>query len=163
MTPTSAPSHRVTPVDVERILDAPLGSAWAALTDPALISRWFTACSRLSARRYQLRFSDADGDHTKTARVISLRRRGDSACYAVLLADPGYPDSTVAVTLSAASADTCRLVLHHADPPEQLLEGYRTGWPDYLDALARLVGTTGRSGVRRPEPDRPRSTASQHR
>ncbi len=124
---------------VEQPLDASCAAAWAALTDPALLSRWLTTCTRLSARCYALRFTDPDGDHTKTARLISLRHRPDRAGYSVLLADPGYPDSVVTVALSATGPDSCRLVLCHDDPPEQLVEGYRTGWRDYLGELAGLV------------------------
>lgn len=140
--PARAAADRVV---VEQRLGAPYAAAWAALTEPGLVSRWLTACTRLSARNYALRFAEPDGDHTKTARVIGLRHRTAVARYSVLLADPGYPDSVITVTLRATGPHTSTVVLHHQDPPEQLVEGYRTGWRDYLQELARLVEPASRA------------------
>ena len=138
---TPAPARETYRVVVEQPLGAPFGRAWVALTEPEEISRWLTTCTRLSARRYALRFTGQDGEYIKTAEVIGLRHRPQAAHYAVLLNDPGYPDSVVSVTLRATGPDASSVVLHHQDPPGELVEGYRTGWRDYLAALARLVGT----------------------
>ena len=88
-------------VIVERQLDAPFADAWAALTQPELVSRWLTSCARESARSYALTFREQDREYVKHLRVIRLRHRPGRACYSVLLQDPGYPDSVVTVVQSA--------------------------------------------------------------
>jgi uncharacterized protein YndB with AHSA1/START domain len=144
-----APVRSTTPADdrviVTQRLDAPFGPAWAALTEPALVSQWLTSCTALSARRYALQFTDTDGDYVKTAEVTMLRHRPDQACYRVLLHDPGYPDSLVTVQLRALDGGTSSVRLTHHDPPAQLLAGYRSGWRDYLAGLAELLGSTHRA------------------
>ena len=129
-------------VSVEQRLDAPFAAAWAALTRPELVSRWLTRCTRLSARSYALTFDENGNSYVKTARLLRLRHRAGQAGYSVLLQDPGYPDSVVTVELSATGGAESTVVLSHLDPPRQLVEGYRTGWRDYLAALAGLLPTT---------------------
>lgn len=142
MTPATAATTEC--VIVEQQLDAPFAAAWAALTRPELVSRWLTRCTRLSARSYALTFDD-DGNngsgYVKTVRLLRLRHRADQAGYSVLLQDPGYPDSMVTVELTAVGNAASALVLSHLDPPRRLVEGYRTGWRDYLATLARLLPT----------------------
>lgn len=141
---TPAEAVRIT---LERRLNVPADQAWAAVSQPALVSRWFTDCTALSARRFALRFTGQDGDYVKTAELVALRRGIDRDRYAIVLHDPGYPDSELEVQVSATGPRSSTVLLVHHEPPPELVEGYRTGWRDYLDALTQLLTSTGVAGA----------------
>jgi uncharacterized protein YndB with AHSA1/START domain len=136
-------------LEFRRLIAAPVTRVWRTVTEPALVSTWFTDCRRVAHDRYQLTFDDEDGAYTKQLVVLDCRPDGQRPAFRSRLEDPGYPDSVVAVRLETAvtgsEAAGTLLVLTHLSPPADLVAGYRTGWRDYLDGMARQTSGGGES------------------
>jgi hypothetical protein len=80
---------------------------------------------------------DDDGEHRKTARLVSCE---PGQGYTVEWVDRPYPTSVLCVTLHRGNGGS-RLRLRHHGVPEELVRGYRVGWPGYLGRLRhRLAG-----------------------
>lgn len=109
---------------------------WWILTEPRIIEKWL--CRKVehtSSHTYTLTFDDDGQTRDKTAEVVS-------ACwlheYTVALRDPGYPQSTVNVAVSAESSEPV-LTLTHQDVPLELAEGYTSGWKEFLECAVSLA------------------------
>jgi len=122
-------------VSMRRTLPLDFPDLWRQVTRPELISMWFEPCHAEPDGRYSLRFTEDSGQpYVKYATVLNCRE----GAYRFRLEDEGYPDSTVVVR-AYRDGDRSVLELDHVDPPAELLDGYRTGWADYLDSLERHV------------------------
>lgn len=119
-----------------RHLHAEPARVWRAVTDPEALSRWFTACARTSPGIYAFTFTDEAASRTKTAIVTGCV---PDTSFTIDWRDPGYRTSTVTVTVRADAAAGTELTLQHDMVPSSLLDGYRTGWVDYLDDLANVL------------------------
>jgi len=122
---------------VERVIAADRPDIWSALIDPVQLSTWFTPCRRRTGRCYEIEFIEDGAAYIKTAVVLSCRPDGPEAEYSFRLEDPGSPDSEVQVQVGdrAVRGGTRVRIVHHR-PPVDLVEGYLTGWADYLANLA---------------------------
>jgi hypothetical protein len=139
--PLEAPAIHVSPaVVVQRVLDGEPSAIWRGLTVESAISAWFEPCRRETDGRYSLQFTGDSGEfYVKYASILDCAHRGDSGEYLFLLHDEGYPDSIVKVRVAALSAGRTAMEVSHFAPPEDLVEGYREGWSDYLDSFARYL------------------------
>ncbi|MFG3442764.1 SRPBCC domain-containing protein [Nonomuraea sp. NPDC047897] len=119
------------------------------MTVPESVSAWFTPCRLAPDGRYSLRFTEDSGEsYVKYATVLGCHRSAGAGEYRFLLQDEGYRDSTVEVRAGADGEAGSALLLRHLHPPPELIDGYATGWADYLDALRRHLAAAGRAGSR---------------
>lgn len=135
-------------VPVERVADAaarrltyrfryrgPAEEVWAAFTDPARISRWFepVAADPEQEDTYTITFEHEGEVHHKTFTVAVCTA---PSRLAGTLHDPGFPDSSIEVSVDAAAAAA---TFTHSGVPEALFEAYAAGWAFYLGRLAASV------------------------
>lgn len=129
---------------VGRAIPAGIDAVWHALTTPELVGLWLTACRPVSRSHYAFTFTEDGGPHTKHLHILQCNPRPPRPILRGRLEDPGYDDSVVEVSLSATPEPFpgTQLRLVHETPPAELVEGYLTGWRDYLDRLAEHLRET---------------------
>jgi uncharacterized protein YndB with AHSA1/START domain len=124
--------HRA--VRFERRYGASPEAVWAALTDPAKLSRWLAEAVAFEDRvggRVDLRFGD-DPDQVAQGAILTYEPPH------VLEYEwhwPGQTSSSVRFELSP-DADGTLLVLDHRGLPKHVATAYAAGWHAYLDRLA---------------------------
>lgn len=110
---------------------------WDVFTAPLMIEQWL--CKHVEnsgCHTYTLDFDEGGGAvRSKIAKLISVHY---PLHYKVELHDPGYPDSTVKVDIVDETLGA-KITLTHFDVPEELAEGYTSGWKQYLACAVSLA------------------------
>ncbi len=130
---------------IERDVDLPLEKAFAAWTDPALLSRWFAPGDKMTCRaeadvqvggRYRIAMHDPDtgDDHIVSGTYLAV------AVNERLTFDWCWLNSEfttqVDVHFHQLDAARTRITLHHKDfPNQQMCDKHSTGWNGCLSSL----------------------------
>jgi uncharacterized protein YndB with AHSA1/START domain len=123
-------------VTVQRTVDAPLARAWAAWTDAAIISRWFTTRHTVDLR-VGGEYRNADGDRGVIL-LIEPRKR-----LRFTWDNPDHcPGTLVEVTFSSrADARTTVRLEHLKIADRKGFDDMKTGWSWAMDSLTAFLET----------------------
>ncbi|MHC5560365.1 SRPBCC domain-containing protein [Kocuria sp. U4B] len=114
-----------------RPLHAPLSGAWAAVTDPGRLARWYGPWTGdPSSGRVEVQLTAEDG----APREVLLIRRCDPPRHLAVTLGPGPGAWRVDLDLHDEDG-AVTLRLSHRDPDPADLEAVGPGWEYYLDRL----------------------------
>jgi uncharacterized protein YndB with AHSA1/START domain len=140
---TSAGRAPIPPIHLQRRTRVPRATAWAAITDPAIVARWFADVSPLGQVGAPYRIEFGDGTEV-LGRVLSLEPgRRFSHAWRWAQADEGQA-TRVTWAVEPMSSGGSRIVLEHdgwADAGLGLSErdDHESYWDQYLDNLRELL------------------------
>lgn len=143
----------IAPIVIVREAEATPDAAWAALTDPALVARWFTDATPVGdiGAAYRLDFGDGAVEGVVTE---STRGRRLGYTWAWAGAEPRQ-ETLVGWEVEPLPGARARVTLRHDGWAEAGADGstrddHAGYWEDYLDALVEFLAhadvTAGRAG-----------------
>jgi len=140
----------IAPIHLNRRVRSPRATAWAAITDPDMVARWFARVPSLGTvgDPYRIEFEDGSAVAGRILAVDPGRRFVHTWQWE---GDADSPATRVTWAVEPMSTGGSRIVLEHdgwadAGLGESDRDDHAAYWADYLDALRHLLDPG------RPEP-----------
>jgi len=133
-------------------VDVPLSQIVEALTDDAVIRRWWTAATRSERHGNDVRLVSGDGDPFVDFTVEHTPGTGDVAWVVTACVEPDWVGTTPSFSVRPNEDGTHAVEFHHVGlrPALPCFDQCRAGWNHFMPSLHQFLET----GVGRPNEPR---------